>query len=120
MTVVEIGLITPPTGLNVFVVNRLARDVRLWVTFRGVLPFLFFRPVTSGHFNTIGHITAELILRGKRHDVNSYDCMDHSWSRRTEVSRRAVGYLSACFGDNPASDRCGHGRQVLRSTSSCP
>lgn len=52
----------------------------------------------SGHFNTIGHITGELVLRGKTYAVNSYDCMDHSWSRRTEVSRRAVGYLSACFG----------------------
>lgn len=54
----------------------------------------------SGHFNTIGHVTGDLILRGKRYKVNSYDCMDHSWSRRTEVSRRAVGYISACFGDD--------------------
>lgn len=54
----------------------------------------------SGHFNTIGHVTGELILRGRRYDVNCYDCMDHSWSRRTEVSRRAVSYLSACFGDD--------------------
>lgn len=54
----------------------------------------------SGHFNTIGHTTGELILRGKSYKVDSYDCMDHSWSRRTEVSRRAVAYLSACFGPN--------------------
>lgn len=40
MTVVEIGLITPPVGLNVYVVNRIARDVPLATTFRGVLPFL--------------------------------------------------------------------------------
>jgi len=52
----------------------------------------------SGHFNTIGRTTGELILRGKRYQVDCYDCMDHSWSRRTEVSRRAVAYLSACFG----------------------
>lgn len=54
----------------------------------------------NGHFNTIGHTQGELILRGKRYEVDCYDCMDHSWSRRTEVSRRAVGYLSACFGDD--------------------
>ena len=54
----------------------------------------------SGHFNTIGHTTGELVLRGKRYTVDSYDCMDHSWSRRTEISRRSVCYLSACFGDD--------------------
>lgn len=40
LMVVEIGLITPPVGLNAFVVNRLARDVPLTETFAGVLPFL--------------------------------------------------------------------------------
>jgi TRAP-type C4-dicarboxylate transport system permease large subunit len=38
--VVEIGLITPPVGLNVFVINSLARDVPMIETFRGVVPFL--------------------------------------------------------------------------------
>ena len=40
LIVVEIGLITPPVGLNVFVINALARDVPMAQTFRGVLPFL--------------------------------------------------------------------------------
>ncbi len=40
LMVVEIGLITPPVGLNAFVVNRIARNVPLADTFRGVLPFL--------------------------------------------------------------------------------
>ncbi|HHW35127.1 MAG TPA: TRAP transporter large permease [Paracoccus solventivorans] len=40
LTVVEIGLITPPVGMNVFVVNKMARDVSLMETYRGVLPFL--------------------------------------------------------------------------------
>jgi TRAP-type C4-dicarboxylate transport system permease large subunit len=38
--VVEIGLITPPVGLNVFVINSLAKDVPMIETFRGVVPFL--------------------------------------------------------------------------------
>ena len=38
--VVEIGLITPPVGLNVFVINSLAKDVPMIDTFRGVTPFL--------------------------------------------------------------------------------
>ena len=38
--VVEIGLITPPIGLNVFVIGGVARDVPLYDIFRGILPFL--------------------------------------------------------------------------------
>jgi C4-dicarboxylate transporter DctM subunit len=37
---VEIGLITPPIGLNVFVIAGVARDVPLYDIFRGILPFL--------------------------------------------------------------------------------
>ncbi len=40
LSVVEIGLITPPVGLNVFVINSLAKDVPMAETFRGVVPFL--------------------------------------------------------------------------------
>lgn len=37
--VVEMGMITPPVGLNVFVVRSVASDVPLTTIFRGVLPF---------------------------------------------------------------------------------
>jgi tripartite ATP-independent transporter DctM subunit len=37
--VLEMGLITPPVGVNVFVVKSIARDVPLGQMFRGVLPF---------------------------------------------------------------------------------
>ncbi len=37
---VGIGLIAPPVGLNVYVVNNLARDVPMSETYRGVFPFL--------------------------------------------------------------------------------
>jgi tripartite ATP-independent transporter DctM subunit len=40
LSVVEIGLIAPPVGLNVYVVNSLARDVPMAETYRGVVPFL--------------------------------------------------------------------------------
>lgn len=36
----EVGLITPPYGMNVFVINGIARDVPLTSIFRGVLPFV--------------------------------------------------------------------------------
>lgn len=40
LMVVEIGLITPPVGMNVFVINSLARDVPMKETFKFVMPFL--------------------------------------------------------------------------------
>ncbi len=40
LMVVSFGLLVPPMGLNVYVVNGMARDVPLAETFRGVMPFL--------------------------------------------------------------------------------
>lgn len=37
---VELGLITPPIGMNVFVINSLAKDVPLQKIFAGVMPFV--------------------------------------------------------------------------------
>ena len=39
LIVVELGLITPPVGMNVFVISALAKDVPMSETFRGVMPF---------------------------------------------------------------------------------
>jgi C4-dicarboxylate transporter DctM subunit len=40
LIVVEMGLITPPVGLNVFVINSMAKDVPMIETFKGVIPFI--------------------------------------------------------------------------------
>lgn len=40
LIVVEVGLITPPVGMNVFIINSLARNVPMIESFKGVLPFL--------------------------------------------------------------------------------
>jgi TRAP-type C4-dicarboxylate transport system permease large subunit len=40
LMVVEIGLVHPPVGMNVYIINRLAKDVPLSETFKGVMPFL--------------------------------------------------------------------------------
>jgi tripartite ATP-independent transporter DctM subunit len=37
---VEVGLITPPVGMNVFVINSIVPDVSLIAIFRGVAPFI--------------------------------------------------------------------------------
>jgi TRAP-type C4-dicarboxylate transport system permease large subunit len=59
LIVVEVGLITPPVGMNLFVINSLAPDIPIEQTFRGVLPFVMtdlirvvvlvlFPPITLG------------------------------------------------------------------------
>lgn len=40
VTVIEISLITPPIGLNVFVLHQVQRDIPTATIFRGVLPFV--------------------------------------------------------------------------------
>lgn len=40
LIVVEVGLITPPVGLNLFVINAMAKSIPISSTYRGVLPFV--------------------------------------------------------------------------------
>jgi len=40
LIVVEVGMITPPVGMNVFIINKIADGVPMRDTFIGVLPFL--------------------------------------------------------------------------------
>jgi len=41
VVVVEIGMITPPMGINVFLLQGVVRDYPLSTIFRGIVPFLF-------------------------------------------------------------------------------
>ena len=38
---IEMGLITPPVGVNVFVIAGVAKDVPMYSIFRGIVPFVF-------------------------------------------------------------------------------
>lgn len=40
LIVVEVGLITPPVGMNLFIINSMARDIPMAATYRGVAPFV--------------------------------------------------------------------------------
>ena len=40
LIVVEVGLITPPVGMNLFIINGIARDVPMRRTYAGVSPFV--------------------------------------------------------------------------------
>ena len=39
--VMEMSLITPPVGINVFIISGVAKDVPMYTIFRGILPFWF-------------------------------------------------------------------------------
>jgi TRAP-type C4-dicarboxylate transport system permease large subunit len=39
LIVVELGLMTPPVGLDVFIIHSPARDIPMRETFKGVMPF---------------------------------------------------------------------------------
>jgi tripartite ATP-independent transporter DctM subunit len=42
----ELAMITPPIGINVFVISGMAKDVSMYSVFRGVLPFVFAMIIT--------------------------------------------------------------------------
>jgi TRAP-type C4-dicarboxylate transport system permease large subunit len=44
----EIGVITPPVGVNVYVMKGVATDIPLTTIFRGILPFLVADVVSMG------------------------------------------------------------------------
>ena len=46
LIVVEVGLITPPVGMNLFVINSMAKDIPIARTYRGVTPFIICQVIT--------------------------------------------------------------------------
>jgi C4-dicarboxylate transporter, DctM subunit len=45
---VSIGMIAPPVGMNVYVVNNMAKEVPMGETYRGVFPFLAWDAIRVG------------------------------------------------------------------------
>ncbi len=48
LIVVELGLMTPPVGLNVFIIGTIARDIPMAQIFKGAVPFLCVECVRIG------------------------------------------------------------------------
>ena len=46
---VELGLIHPPVGMNIFVIKSVVQDVRFSTIFYGVLPFIITDLIRAGH-----------------------------------------------------------------------
>ena len=61
LIVVEVGLITPPVGMNLFVINSMARDVPIGTTYRGVFPFVITDIVRVGILIAFPLLTVGLV-----------------------------------------------------------
>jgi TRAP-type C4-dicarboxylate transport system permease large subunit len=48
LIVVELGLITPPVGINVFVIKSFSPDTPIGTIFRGVIPFFLIELIRVG------------------------------------------------------------------------
>jgi hypothetical protein len=51
----------------------------------------------AGHFDQSGHYEGELVLRGRRYDIDCVATMDHSWGIRAERQTSRMSWLHAHF-----------------------
>ena len=63
LTVCEIGMIFPPVGLNVYIMNGLAKNVPMSETYKGVVPFLITDFIRLGLLIAFPSITLWLVHR---------------------------------------------------------
>ncbi|MEO6395691.1 MAG: TRAP transporter large permease subunit, partial [Devosia sp.] len=63
LIVVEVGLISPPVGMNLFVINSMAKGTSIGQTFRGVMPFLYSDIVRTAILVAFPAITLFLVRR---------------------------------------------------------
>ena len=61
LIVVEVGLITPPVGMNLFIINSMARDTPIRETFLGALPFVATDLIRVGLLVAFPSITLWLV-----------------------------------------------------------
>ncbi|MEP1207708.1 MAG: TRAP transporter large permease [Rhizobiaceae bacterium] len=61
LIVVEVGLITPPVGMNLFVINAMDRSTRIIDTYKSVLPFVASDIVRTGLLVAFPGITLFLL-----------------------------------------------------------
>ncbi len=61
LIVVEVGLITPPVGMNLFVINAMDRSTRIIDTYKSVLPFVASDIVRTGILVAFPGITLFLL-----------------------------------------------------------
>ena len=57
LVIIELGLITPPVGLNVFVISKIATNIPMIETFKGVAPFFGVEIIRIGLLLLIPSLT---------------------------------------------------------------
>ncbi|MEE9453020.1 MAG: TRAP transporter large permease [Paracoccaceae bacterium] len=61
LIVVEVGLITPPVGMNLFIIHSLAKDIPIVETYKGVAPFVISDIIRVGILLAFPSITLWLV-----------------------------------------------------------
>ena len=61
LIVVEVGLITPPVGMNLFIIHSIAKDIPITQTYRGVAPFVLSDIIRVGILLGFPSITLWLV-----------------------------------------------------------
>ncbi|MCC5977685.1 MAG: TRAP transporter large permease [Salinarimonas sp.] len=61
LIVVEVGLITPPVGMNLFIINSMAPGVSMVQTYRGVIPFVASDIIRTGILIALPPLTLGLV-----------------------------------------------------------
>ncbi|SDF85882.1 TRAP transporter, DctM subunit [Celeribacter baekdonensis] len=61
LIVVEVGLITPPVGMNLFIINALDKDTPISETFKGTLPFVITDLIRVGILIAFPALTLGLV-----------------------------------------------------------
>lgn len=61
LIVVEVGLITPPVGMNLFIIHSIAKDVPITETYKGVAPFILSDIIRVGVLLGFPSITLWLV-----------------------------------------------------------
>ncbi|MWD26612.1 TRAP transporter large permease subunit [Aquicoccus sp. SCR17] len=61
LIVVEVGLITPPVGMNLFIINSMSRDIPIKETFRGTFPFVLADIIRVAILTAMPPITLGLV-----------------------------------------------------------
>ena len=98
LIVVEVGLITPPVGMNLFVINSMAKDTPLSATYRGRVPLRHDRHHPRRHPDHVpGHNARRrqaALLSCIRVRRGSGISLKRRWRGSTEPGRHPPGFLS--------------------------
>jgi TRAP-type C4-dicarboxylate transport system permease large subunit len=65
VVVTQMSVITPPVGVNVYVVSGIERDIPLQMIFRGAMPFLFMLIIAAGVLLAFPQISLFLPYAGR-------------------------------------------------------